>query len=98
MVVRRAQAARHCLFLHADTELPPGAVDCVNQALASGLHRWGRFDVRITGHHWMLRIVGLLMNLRSRWTGIATGDQAMFVPSLFSMLWVASRPTLDGRH
>jgi len=67
------------LFLHADTELPVGAVDCVNQALSSGLHRWGRFDVCITGRHWMLRIVGHMMNMRSRWTGIATGDQAMFV-------------------
>jgi len=67
------------LFLHADTELPSSAVDCVNQALSSGLHCWGRFDVCITGRHWMLRIVGHMMNLRSRWTGIATGDQAMFV-------------------
>lgn len=67
------------LFLHADTQLPQGAFDCVNQSLASGLHSWGRFDVCITGHHWMLRVVGHMMNLRSRWTGIATGDQAMFV-------------------
>lgn len=67
------------LFLHADTELPIGAVDCVNQALSSGPHCWGRFDVRVTGRHWMLRVVGHMMNLRSRWTGIATGDQAMFV-------------------
>ncbi|PKO59302.1 MAG: glycosyl transferase [Betaproteobacteria bacterium HGW-Betaproteobacteria-18] len=67
------------LFLHADTQLPTGAVDCVHQALSSGLQRWGRFDVCITGRHWMLRIVGRMMNLRSRWTGIATGDQAMFV-------------------
>lgn len=67
------------LFLHADTELPQGAVDCINQALSNGLHCWGRFDVCITGRHWMLRIVGRMMNLRSRWTGIATGDQAMFV-------------------
>jgi rSAM/selenodomain-associated transferase 2 len=67
------------LFLHADTELPTGALDCVNQALSSGLHRWGRFDVCISGQHWMLRVVGHMMNLRSRWTGIATGDQAMFV-------------------
>lgn len=67
------------LFLHADTELPPGALDCVNRALSSGLHCWGRFDVCITGRHWMLRIVERMMNLRSRWTGIATGDQAMFV-------------------
>ena len=67
------------LFLHADTELPSGAVECVHQALAGGLHRWGRFDVCISGPHWMLRVVGHMMNLRSRWTGIATGDQAMFM-------------------
>jgi rSAM/selenodomain-associated transferase 2 len=67
------------LFLHADTELPPSAIECVRQALASGKHRWGRFDVCISGHHWMLPVVANMMNLRSRLTGIATGDQAMFV-------------------
>lgn len=67
------------LFLHADTQLPEGASALVAQALARGAHCWGRFDVRITGRHVMLRVVGHMMNLRSRWTGIATGDQAMFV-------------------
>lgn len=67
------------LFLHADTELPTGAVEFVHQALNGDLHHWGRFDVCITGEHWMLRVVGRMMNLRSRWTGIATGDQAMFM-------------------
>lgn len=67
------------LFLHADTHLPDGAVALVTQVLASGAHCWGRFDVRITGRHFMLRVVGPMMNLRSRWSGIATGDQAMFV-------------------
>jgi rSAM/selenodomain-associated transferase 2 len=67
------------LFLHADTELPPAAIRCMRQALASGVHRWGRFDVRISGNHWMLPVVASMMNLRSRLSGIATGDQAMFV-------------------
>lgn len=67
------------LFLHADTRLPDGAVALISQALADDRHRWGRFDVQIDGHHFMLRVVGAMMNLRSRWTGIATGDQAMFV-------------------
>ena len=67
------------LFLHADTELPHGALDCVEQALASGAHHWGRFDVRISGRHGMLRVIGHMMNLRSRLTGIATGDQALFM-------------------
>jgi rSAM/selenodomain-associated transferase 2 len=66
------------LFLHADTRLPPLADVLVLQALA-GSAQWGRFDVRITGQPWMLRVVAALMNLRSRLSGIATGDQAIFV-------------------
>ncbi|WP_116473026.1 TIGR04283 family arsenosugar biosynthesis glycosyltransferase [Zobellella maritima] len=67
------------LFLHADTILPPMAVQAVQSALADGQHQWGRFDVHISGRHPMLAVIGGLMNLRSRLTGIATGDQAMFV-------------------
>jgi rSAM/selenodomain-associated transferase 2 len=67
------------LFLHADTQLPEGAQALVTQALADDAHRWGRFDVCITGRHAMLRVVARMMNLRSRWSGIATGDQALFV-------------------
>jgi rSAM/selenodomain-associated transferase 2 len=66
------------LFLHADTQLPPDADLLVFAALAAGAD-WGRFDVRISGRHPMLRVVAALMNLRSRATGIATGDQAMFI-------------------
>lgn len=66
------------LFLHADTRLPPLADALVRQAAESGAC-WGRFDVIIEGRPWMLRVVAALMNRRSRWTGIATGDQAMFV-------------------
>jgi rSAM/selenodomain-associated transferase 2 len=67
------------LFLHADTRLPEQAHACIEHALANGKHVWGRFDVRISGRAYMLRVVGSLMNLRSRLSGIATGDQAMFV-------------------
>ena len=67
------------LFLHADTRLPVAAETAVAQALAEGNRVWGRFDVRIDGRSPMLRVVGFLMNVRSRLTGIATGDQAMFV-------------------
>lgn len=65
------------LFLHADTRLPEGAATVIADALAR--HDWGRFDVRIEGRPATLRGVAALMNLRSRATGIATGDQAMFV-------------------
>lgn len=67
------------LFLHADTQLPQGAATRLTQALADNRHCWGRFDVCISGRSFMLRVVSRLMNLRSRITGIATGDQAMFV-------------------
>jgi rSAM/selenodomain-associated transferase 2 len=65
------------LFLHADTRLPPGADDVVREALAEG-RVWGRFDVRIEGGGRLLGLVAALMNRRSRLTGIATGDQAIF--------------------
>jgi rSAM/selenodomain-associated transferase 2 len=65
------------LFLHADTRLPPDADELVSEALKK--HRWGRFDVEIEGRHPLLRVIACAMNLRSRLTGIATGDQAIFV-------------------
>jgi rSAM/selenodomain-associated transferase 2 len=67
------------LFLHADTLLPEGALITVCRAMQKSGAPWGRFDVVIDGSHPMLRVVARLMNLRSRWTGIATGDQAIFV-------------------
>jgi rSAM/selenodomain-associated transferase 2 len=67
------------LFLHADTQLPPDADALITRALADGQHVWGRFDVRIAGQPWMLRVIAALMNRRSRWSGIATGDQALFM-------------------
>lgn len=66
------------LFLHADTQLPPAAPELVAAAIAEGAC-WGRFDVRIAGTRRGLGLVASLMNWRSRLTGIATGDQAIFV-------------------
>jgi rSAM/selenodomain-associated transferase 2 len=65
------------LFLHADTELPPGADGEILEKI--GTHSWGRFDVEIDGASSILAVVGFFMNQRSRLTGIATGDQAIFV-------------------
>ncbi|MEX1166550.1 MAG: TIGR04283 family arsenosugar biosynthesis glycosyltransferase [Hydrogenophaga sp.] len=73
-----ARRADVLLFLHADTRLPPGADGLIIKALL-GRAAWGRFDVRIEGHHPLLPMVAALMNARSRRTGIATGDQAVFV-------------------
>jgi rSAM/selenodomain-associated transferase 2 len=67
------------LFLHADTRLPPAADHVVLDGLARSGRAWGRFDIRIAGDHPFLAVVGWLMSVRSRLTGIATGDQAIFV-------------------
>ena len=72
-----ASRAPRLLFLHADTRLPADADARVARALARA--PWGRFDVRIDGRSRWLPLVAALMNLRSRLTGIATGDQAIFV-------------------
>ncbi|MBY0409640.1 MAG: TIGR04283 family arsenosugar biosynthesis glycosyltransferase, partial [Burkholderiaceae bacterium] len=66
------------LFLHADTTLPLSALSEVQRAL-SGRCVWGRFDVRIQGRSRWLPVVAFMMNMRSRCTGIATGDQALFM-------------------
>jgi rSAM/selenodomain-associated transferase 2 len=65
------------LFLHADARLPRDADRMVLEALDARL--WGRFDVRLDDPRALLALVGAMMNLRSRMTGIATGDQAIFV-------------------
>lgn len=65
------------LFLHADTRLPPRADEAVKAALER--RAWGRFDVAIEGYSPLLPVVAFFMNARSRFTGIATGDQAIFV-------------------
>ena len=67
------------LFLHADTRLPTAADFAIVDGLRRSGHVWGRFDVEINGSHPMLRVVAAMMNLRSRVTCIATGDQAIFV-------------------
>ncbi len=73
-------------FLHADTQVQAGMVEAIADALDGG-PGWGRFDVRLNGRHPLLRLVERMMNLRSRWTGIATGDQGLFVQrELFQQL------------
>jgi rSAM/selenodomain-associated transferase 2 len=67
------------LFLHADTSLPADADRLVREGLAASGRPWGRFDVRIDGRHPLFPVIAAMMNLRSRLTGIATGDQAIFV-------------------
>jgi rSAM/selenodomain-associated transferase 2 len=67
------------LFLHVDTRLPADVDHVVLNGLQRSGRAWGRFDVRIDGRSPLLALVGWLMSMRSRLTGIATGDQAIFV-------------------
>ncbi len=67
------------LFLHADCRLPESADAAITDGLNRAQARWGRFDVTLTGAHPLLKVVGTMMNLRSRLTGVATGDQGLFV-------------------
>lgn len=70
------------LFLHADTQLPEQADALVIKALTPGNRVWGRFNIRLSGDRSLLRLVERLVNWRSCMTGIATGDQAMFMTRL----------------
>jgi len=78
-----AASGEMLLFLHADTHLPADADILMRDGLKRSGRSWGRFDVRIDGGG-LLRAVAMMMNTRSRLTGIATGDQGLFVTrSLF---------------
>ena len=67
------------LFLHADSQLSAPAIATLTREMQRTGRRWGRFDAMIAGRSRALPLVAAMMNARSRLTGIATGDQAMFV-------------------
>ena len=66
------------IFLHADTRLPENALQLIQQKINS-TRQWGRFDIQLSGNHFVLKVIACMMNWRSRLTGIATGDQVIFV-------------------
>jgi rSAM/selenodomain-associated transferase 2 len=76
-----AAAARGAtlLFLHADCTPPENGDRLIVNGLRASGKTWGRCDVRLDGTHPLLRVIAFMMNWRSRLTGIATGDQGMFV-------------------
>jgi len=67
------------LFLHADTLLPHNADDLIISNISERGRAWGHFDVRLSGKDLLFRIIEVLMNWRSRVTGIVTGDHGIFV-------------------
>lgn len=66
------------LFLHADTSLPPGAVDEVRRAVEEGAAS-GAFLVRFDRRGVVYRFGERIVDLRTRWTRCPLGDQAQFV-------------------
>lgn len=84
-------------FVHADSQLPADADQLIAAALAKGQHCWGRFDVAISGRPWMLKVVARMINWRSRLSGIATGDQGIFVlrSSFESIAGFADLPLME---
>jgi len=67
------------LFLHIDTDLPTGFASHISQVLEKPQSIWGRFDVKLSSAQGWLPVIATAMNLRSRLTGVVTGDQAIFV-------------------
>lgn len=66
------------LFLHADSQIPANAIQLIQRRISEGA-QWGFFTLRLSGRHWLLRIVERMINWRSCLTGIGTGDQGIFV-------------------
>ena len=75
----RAATREFLWFLHADSGIDASMIGEISRILGEGRHCWGRFDVRLSGDGGALRMVEFMMNWRSRLTGIATGDQGIFV-------------------
>ena len=71
------------LFLHADSIFPVGGAAAIAEALGASGRGWGRFNIRLTGDRFLFRTIEWFMNMRSRLTGIATGDQGIFVERQF---------------
>lgn len=67
------------VFLHADTRLPTSAIIDIRSALNDARCVGGRFDVKLDGKRWIFKLIETLINLRSRLSRVATGDQAIFV-------------------
>ena len=67
------------LFLHVDTQLPPDFDSLVKQALDRPSVIAGAFELAIDGEEKSLRLVEILVKLRSRLFSLPYGDQAIFI-------------------
>jgi len=65
-------------FLHVDTRLPENFSEIIT-SIETDTFNWGRFDIKLSGQRWLFRVIEAMVNIRSRLTGIATGDQVIFM-------------------
>jgi rSAM/selenodomain-associated transferase 2 len=93
----KASGGEILLFLHADTQLPGDAKTMIDTTLADQRMVGGRFDVRFDRPSMWGSIISRMMNWRSRLSGIATGDQALFVrrPIFEQMGGFADMPLME---
>lgn len=70
---------RVLIFLHADTTLPPGAIEKIDHALEEPKYVGGAFDLRIDSDRLFLRYISMRASHRSRWNRLPYGDQAIFL-------------------
>ena len=85
------------LFLHADTVLPSGAVQRLNEMEADQTIQAGGFMHQFSGDDWRLKLISFLDNFRCIRSRIIYGDQALFVRrALFEQLGgFPNRPILE---
>jgi rSAM/selenodomain-associated transferase 2 len=67
------------LFLHADSRIEPASYEKMLHSLRSSEKIGGAFSLYIDSNKWSLRLITWLANLRSKYFGMAYGDQAFFV-------------------
>lgn len=70
-------------FVHADTLIPDNVIERIQYYLLNDKNQWGRFNVKLSGSHMLFRIIEKMINLRSCISGIATGDQGIFINKNF---------------
>ena len=75
------------LFLHADTQLPKGALQLIENISVDQKIKAGGFCHRFSDDNWSLRLISWINNRRCKRTRVFYGDQAPFVRrSLFKEL------------
>lgn len=67
------------LFLHADTVLPDGAIQRLNELEVNREVQAGGFMHQFSGDDWRLKLISFLDNFRCTRSRIIYGDQALFV-------------------